>query len=256
MTVRRLLLGLAVVVGAAATVATEQIRAAEGPPVVTTGAVPFSVIAPGTAKVTGIVNPNGLATTIWFEYGRSPSFGQKTGTLDLPAATTETPVEATLSGLVPGRRYWFRLMASSSAGTTAGAGKSFSTPRAVTAAGRECTIVGTQGPDVLRGTGHRDVICGLGGNDRLYGLGGNDILIAGPGNDIVSGGSGNDVLQGGFGLDQILGGTGNDEISGGSGNDEISARDKRRDVVVGGPGADKAALDRSDKTISIERRRY
>jgi hemolysin type calcium-binding protein len=55
-------------------------------------------------------------------------------------------------------------------------------------------IVGTSGPDVLRGTARGDRISARGGNDRVYGLGGNDILSGGPGRDVVSGGAGADRL--------------------------------------------------------------
>src|SRR4029450_3857308 len=37
-----------------------------------------------------------------------------------------------------------------------------------------CTISGTNGNDVLRGTASRDVICGRNGGDALVGLGGDD----------------------------------------------------------------------------------
>ena len=39
-------------------------------------------------------------------------------------------------------------------------------PRGITAG---CTITGTAGADVLRGTPRADVICGLGGDDILWG---------------------------------------------------------------------------------------
>jgi hypothetical protein len=261
MTVRRLLLGFAVVAGAAATMGSATTRAVpaalvDGAPAAVTGVVPFSTIAPGKAKVMGTVNPNGLATSVWFEYGRTAALAEKTGTLDLPPGTTELPIEVSLSGLQPGARYFFRIVASADGVTTDGATHSFSTPGTKTPGGRTCTILGSQGPDVLRGTPGPDVICGYGGNDRIYGLGSKDIVIAGAGDDIVAGGSGNDVLQGGNGTDTLLGGSGYDQLSGGSGNDSMSARDRRRDVGVGGPGDDTATLDKVDRVASVERRRY
>ena len=56
-----------------------------------------------------------------------------------------------------------------------------------------CTIVGTDGPDDLRGTPESDVVCGFGGRDRLRGLAGNDVLYGGPGEDSLFGGGGVDV---------------------------------------------------------------
>ncbi|MGZ5291834.1 MAG: hypothetical protein ACXWEH_05870, partial [Actinomycetota bacterium] len=46
-----------------------------------------------------------------------------------------------------------------------------------------CTVVGTDGNDVLRGTPGADVICGLNGDDAIVGLGGPDVIVGGRGND-------------------------------------------------------------------------
>ena len=82
------------------------------------------------------------------------------------------------------------------------------------AAGAECTIEGTPGPDVLRGTPGPDVICGMGGDDRLVGGGGPDVLRGAGGNDVLRGAGGEDVLRGGLGDDLLLGGDGNDVLHG------------------------------------------
>lgn len=82
-----------------------------------------------------------------------------------------------------------------------------------TATPAECTITGTQGPDVLRGTPGDDVICGRGGRDVIIGLSGHDILRGGPGADRLVGGSGDDVLAGGSGADWGSGGRGDDVCS-------------------------------------------
>lgn len=68
-----------------------------------------------------------------------------------------------------------------------------------------CTIVGTDGPDRLRGTPESDVICGFGHRDR------------------IAGGSGPDVLRGGSGKDRLLGGGGFDAMPGAA-DDEASDR--------------------------------
>jgi trimeric autotransporter adhesin len=243
------------------------------PPTVTTGQVPIASLGPGSAKVTGIVNPRGLSTTAWFEYGRTPAYGQRSPQVPIPAGTADVPFEAELRGLVPGSRTYFRLVAVSAAGSGAGVGKSFGTPSA-SVNGRRCTIAGTQARDVLVGTPGRDVICGLGGHDVIRGLEGDDVLSGGPGNDILEGGSGADLLEGGTGKDVLKGGAGNDRlearagddtllggagadaIAGGPGNDSIAARDRRRDQVDGGPGADSAAIDAElDAVVGVERRR-
>jgi hypothetical protein len=56
------------------------------------------------------------------------------------------------------------------------------------------TVVGTNGPDVLRGSERSDKLYGKGGQDRLYGLAGNDLLVGGPGRDLLDGAKGNDRL--------------------------------------------------------------
>ena len=71
--------------------------------------------------------------------------------------------------------------------------------------GLPCTVVGTEGPDVLEGTAGDDVLCGLGGDDRLLGLDGRDVLDGGDGSDRVLGGAGSDDLDGGAGSDTLDG---------------------------------------------------
>ena len=212
-----------------------------GGPLVATGPVNFATLTLTSARVTGTVNPRGLPTSWWIEYGRTPRFGFRTAFASV-AGAGDVPVSARLLGLTPGVRWHYRVVAQSSAGTSAGAGASFATPpRPLDPGGRpvRCTIVGTQAADVIRGTRGRDVICGLGGNDVILGRGGNDTVYGGPGNDTLDGGTGNDVLRGG------------------AGNDTFRARDGRRDVVEGGGGTDSAVADRTlDRLRSVERRRY
>ena len=112
----------------------------------------------------------------------------------------------------------------------------------------KCTITGTGGNDVLRGTRRKDYICGLGGNDRIRGLGGNDVILGGPGNDWIVGGRGNDrlsgnagrdLLRGQAGADRLVGGSGHDRLDGGSGSDRLSALDGKRGIgSSGGRGRD------------------
>ncbi len=212
-----------------------------GAPSAATGPVNFATLSLSSARVNGVVNPHGLATTWWFEYGRTRGYGFRTVQTGI-AGSTDLHVDSLLSGLSAGARWHYRLVAQSAAGTSVGADASFATPpRPVDPSGRpvRCTIVGTQAADVLRGTRGHDVICGLGGNDTILGRGGNDVLYGGPGADILNGGAGNDVLRGG------------------AGNDTLQTRDGRHDVVEGGPGNDLAISDRNlDRLVSIDRRRF
>jgi hypothetical protein len=87
------------------------------------------------------------------------------------------------------------------------------------------TLSGGEGPDILTGGGGRDLILGNGGADRLNGSGGSDRLFGYSGSDRLFGGDGNDTLDGGYGIDWLRGE---------AGNDTLLARDKNRDVLIGG----------------------
>jgi hemolysin type calcium-binding protein len=81
----------------------------------------------------------------------------------------------------------------------------------------KCTLRGTAGADFLRGTRKADVICGLGGPDHIW-AGPNDIVVAG------------------------------------AGADTVYARNRRANLIVGGPGLDRARLDRDvDLRFTVER---
>jgi Ca2+-binding RTX toxin-like protein len=68
------------------------------------------------------------------------------------------------------------------------------------------TIVGDDGPDVLKGTKRRDVIVANGGNDLVKGKGGNDLICLGAGKDKAIGGKGT--------KDKCIGGPGKDTAKG------------------------------------------
>jgi uncharacterized repeat protein (TIGR01451 family) len=92
-------------------------------------------------------------------------------------------------------------------------------PAVATCAGRDATILGTPGNDVLFGDGARDVIRAFAGDDRVRARGGNDTVCLNAGNDIGRGGRGNDRLRGGAGSDVLRGGPGADTCRGGPGRD-------------------------------------
>src|SRR5438034_279578 len=120
-------MGSLLVVGTAAAVA----------PSVVTG--PVTASAQTSATVTGSVNPNGLATTWYFQYGTSTTYGLQTGASNAGSGTTSTSVSATLTGLSPGTTYHYRLVATNGSGTTQGADAVLTTtgapaPTAVTGA--------------------------------------------------------------------------------------------------------------------------
>jgi uncharacterized delta-60 repeat protein len=111
-------------------------------------------------------------------------------------------------------------------------------PSPVRCGGRQATIVGTAGRDVIKATRRRDVIVALRGKDVIRGLRGNDLACGGAGRDRLIGGRGNDRLLGGRGRDTLVGGAGVDLLKGGKGADRLRGG-RGKDTLRGGPGRDK-----------------
>jgi alpha-amylase len=82
---------------------------------------------PSGATLQAVVNPNGFETTVTFEYGTSEEYGSTTATVTIPAGTSDTPVEAPVTGLEFGRTYNFRAVAENANGITYGVGSTFVT---------------------------------------------------------------------------------------------------------------------------------
>ncbi len=80
-----------------------------------------------SATLNGTVDPNGRATNWYFEYGTSTRYGSRTSVRSAGSGTTATGVSAGVSRLRPGRIYHYRLVATSDAGTSRGANRTFST---------------------------------------------------------------------------------------------------------------------------------
>lgn len=87
--------------------------------------------------------------------------------------------------------------------------------------GREPTILGTNGNDIIYGTDGPDVIHGLAGNDIIYGAKGNDIICGGGGHDTLHGDGGKDILIGSWGNDTLYGSWGSDRLKGGPATDTL-----------------------------------
>jgi hypothetical protein len=79
------------------------------------------------------VNPRGLATSVRFEYGRTTAYGTATPDQAIGAGGSTVSVTAAIAGLAPATRYHYRAVATSAAGITRGANRSFTTPRVPTA---------------------------------------------------------------------------------------------------------------------------
>jgi hypothetical protein len=104
---------------------------------------PVTAVGPTSATATGTVNPGGLATTWYFEYGTTTGYGSKTAAKSEPAGSSNVGVSASLTGLKPGTTYHYRLVATNSGGTSRGADGIFATsagPVAVTGTAADLTV--------------------------------------------------------------------------------------------------------------------
>jgi hypothetical protein len=96
------------------------------PPEATTSAA--SEVQQTRAKLNGTVNPKGTATSYYFKYGKTTSYGSRTepeGNAGSGEASVEEHVSVT--GLEPGTTYHYRLVATSAGGTVEGSDQSFTT---------------------------------------------------------------------------------------------------------------------------------
>jgi hypothetical protein len=85
-----------------------------------------------TATLVGTVNPGGLSTNWFFQYGTTTAYGSETPSENIGSGTSTMSVSAPIASLAAGVGYHFRLVAVSSAGTSYGADATFSTTPALT----------------------------------------------------------------------------------------------------------------------------
>jgi phosphodiesterase/alkaline phosphatase D-like protein len=110
-------------------------------------------IAPTSATLNGTVNPNGLSTSWWFDYGTSTSYGSRTSSQNAGSGTTDKSVSAGIKSLKATTTYHYRLVAQNSSGKTVGDDHTFTTggpPTVQTGAAQGV------GPDVALLTGTLD----------------------------------------------------------------------------------------------------
>src|SRR4051794_41364369 len=99
--------------------------AATAAPGATTG--PVSSLGSTSATVDGTVDPNGQATTWYFEYGASTAYGSRTASSSAGSGQSALDVSAALGGVDPGTTYHYRPLGTSSRGTRPGADRLFPT---------------------------------------------------------------------------------------------------------------------------------
>src|SRR5262245_40769122 len=84
-------------------------------------------IAPFKARLSGTINPNGLATTWYFAYGKTTSYGSQTPARSAGSGTATETVAFRVGGLEAGVPYHFRLVAENSAGSAVSTDRTFVT---------------------------------------------------------------------------------------------------------------------------------
>ncbi len=97
-------------------------------PAATTGGA--TAIDRDVATLHGTINPQGLDTQYWFEYGRTASLGKRTTKRDVGNGTTAVDVQQQIGSLRDGTTYRYRLVARNTLGTTEGATRTFKTDSA------------------------------------------------------------------------------------------------------------------------------
>jgi hypothetical protein len=104
-------------------IASQQRTVTVGLPGATT--LPVTDLTATSATLNGQVNPIGLPTTAWFEWGTDGGYGQQTTPVALGSGVAYVSFSASLTGLVPGWAYQCRVVASNSAGVVFGADVTF-----------------------------------------------------------------------------------------------------------------------------------
>ena len=112
------------------------------PPTATTGTA--DNIGAFSATLQAIVNPNGLTTTAYFQWGLTTSYGNNTTAEDLGSGFVGVPVSAAINELAPNATYHFRITAGNSSGTVVGLDRSFITLPAPVVTTTEATNINTK----------------------------------------------------------------------------------------------------------------
>jgi hypothetical protein len=102
---------------------------ADPPPALTAGTATETLY--NGATISSTVNPNGLATTCYVQYGTSSGYGSSTVGQSVGSGTGGIPVSVTITGLSSATTYHYRIVTSNSSGTSYGSDQTFTTTQAL-----------------------------------------------------------------------------------------------------------------------------
>jgi hypothetical protein len=114
-------------------------------PTVSTGAAQH--VLASSALLTGTLNPNGIPTSYYFQWGPSTAYGAQTPTVSVGAGTTRVKVGQAIVGLQRGALYHFRIVALYGQGAVA-----FGKDRSFIVAGSGLKFELAKAPRVVVGT--------------------------------------------------------------------------------------------------------
>ncbi len=89
---------------------------------------PATGVTNTTGTINGSVNPNGAATTAWFEWGATTNYGNQTAPVALGSGILPLTLNSNLTGFTQGITNHYRLVATNSVGTTLGSDIAFGSP--------------------------------------------------------------------------------------------------------------------------------
>jgi pimeloyl-ACP methyl ester carboxylesterase len=124
-------------------------------PIATTNAA--TNITSSSAILNGTVNPNGGATTTYFQFGLSTDYGATTSSSNVGSGTSAVSFQTSTGAIQPGQTFHYRLVATNAAGTAYGNDLTFTTlndaPYALTNAASNVAANSFQGNGTINPNG-------------------------------------------------------------------------------------------------------
>jgi hypothetical protein len=102
---------------------------------------PATLVSTNSALLNSIIDPNGGATSAWFEWGFTPSLGFETISQSMGSGDNSLQSSYPVTGLVPDTTYYFRAVARNAEGRSYGSTLSFRTAKSSNGGGGGTVII-------------------------------------------------------------------------------------------------------------------